>query len=85
MNKQAKEQDLRIRLGLADVVIHILERETDDPRQAEALALYQKQRDEIKAQLEQISLPAQQSGKPHDIVIGLKPAVLSAKSKPIGG
>lgn len=69
MNREGitKEQELEVRISMCKFCIETLEK-IDDPRQPEALQYYKDQLSELESKLP----------KPPDIVIGLKPATLSA-------
>lgn len=64
-------EELEFRIRMCEFCISLLERETNDPRQPDALNHYRGQLSELKN--EYIKLH-----KPPDIVVHLKPAHLSA-------
>ena len=63
------ENEIRARIKICEFCIELLQKETEDPRQPEALKHYQDQLEVLKSRLP----------KPQNIVIGLKTASLSAK------
>lgn len=68
MTMEATIDDIQSRIAICKYAIHVLEQETNDPRQPEALKEYKRQLAELEAQL-----------KPPTVVIGLKPATLFGK------
>lgn len=64
-------EELKIRIEMCKFSIEILEKNKDDPRQPEALDHYRKQLADLEKEYIEVS-------KPIDIVIRLKPAVISA-------
>lgn len=65
------ENEIHARIRICEFCIELLQKETNDPRQPEALAHYQEQLEVLKSRLP----------RPTDIVIGLKTASLSAKAQ----
>lgn len=71
-------EELKIRTSMCRFCIEILEKEKDDPRQPEALAHYKAQLDELEAELAEAI-------RPPDIVVNLKPAIITGKIPGLGG
>lgn len=67
--------ELHARRKLARYCISIVDQAQDDPRRPEALQKLQAQLASIDAQIAEIT------GKPPDVVVGLKPARLFAEPK----
>ncbi|OGN89767.1 MAG: hypothetical protein A2Y88_07110 [Chloroflexi bacterium RBG_13_48_10] len=63
------ENEIRARMKICEFCIELLKKETEDPRQPEALKHYQEQLEVLKSRLP----------RPATTVIGLKTASLSAK------
>lgn len=66
-------EELEFRIRMCEFCISILEKETSDPRQPDALNHYRGQLSELKTKYIQLH-------QPPDIVVHLKPANLSAVS-----
>ena len=66
---------LRMRRAVANAAVLTLGEVTDDPRAPGALAHYRAQLAEIDRQI------AELTGKPPDVVVGLKAAILNAETR----
>jgi len=70
----AARNDINLRITVCEELIRILEQQCAlDPRQSEALEHYRRQLDRLKEE--------QRTGNPPNIVIGLRPGELSAKTE----
>ncbi len=64
-------EELEIRISMCKFCIEVLEKEKNDPRQPEAL-------DHYRGQLASLEREYIEANKPPDIVVRLKPAIMSA-------
>lgn len=75
MSYQSEMADLIVRRNLAKIAVATLETAKDDPRYPEMIVKYRGQLETIEAKIKALE------ESPHDVVIGLKPAILTQNAQ----